>query len=179
MHLLAPAVGLSAQELAEAFGLRLPRRNGRFNAPPPPAAPRVPPSTPARKLLCMLMQRPALGGRIGHLENIEDDPWLQAVQAVADCVEHGDIDTRHSAGFAEHFRDGPHGPLIEQAIAAAIEDPADEGALPHMFDDTLQHLRKTGISRAINHLTALSRQAPLSAEQQAELGRLLREKART
>jgi len=179
LHLLAPAVGLSAEEFAEACGLRLPRRNSRFgHKAPPPAAPRVPPTTPARKLLCMLMQRPSLGGKIGHLENIEHDPWLQAVQAVADCIEHGDADSEHPAALVEYFRDSPHGAAIENALAAAIDDPVDEGALPHMFDDTLQHLRKTEISRAINHLTALSRQAPLSAEQQAELGRLLREKAR-
>jgi DNA primase len=127
----------------------------------------------------MLMQRPALGSKVGHLEDIDDDPWLRAVQAIADCIEHGDIDAGNTAALVEYFRDGPHGPLIEDAVAAAIDDPADEGALPHMFDDTLQHLRKTGISRAINHLTMLGRQAPLTAEQQAELGRLLREKART
>lgn len=179
LHLLAPAVGLSAQELAEACGLRMPPRIGRYNAPPAPAAPRVAPTTPARKLLCMLMQRPALGSKIGHLEDIDDDPWLQAVQAIADCIEHGDIDSGNIAALVEYFKDGPHGPLIEDAVAAAIDDPADEEALPHMFDDTLQHLRKTGISRAIKHLTMLGRQAPLTAEQQAELGRLLKEKART
>jgi len=68
---------------------------------------------------------------------------------------------------------------MEEASSSTLEDTTDAGALPHMFDDTVAHLRRTGISNAIKRLTALSRQSGLTAEQQEELGRLLREKAGT
>ena len=178
LHLLAPAVGLSAQELAEACGLRIPRAGARI-AHAPAAAPRTAPSSPARKLLCILMQRPALSARVGHLEGIDDDPWLQAVQAIADCIEHGDVEAGGTAALIEYFRDSPHGPLMEEAAASTLEDMAEESALPHMFDDTLLHLRRSGISKAIKRLTALSRQSGLSAAQQEELNRLIKEKAGT
>jgi hypothetical protein len=51
--------------------------------------------------------------------------------------------------------------------------------LPHEFDDTLLHLRKARISGAITRLTELSRTSRLTAAQQEELNRLLREKAGT
>ena len=178
LHLFAPAVGLSAAELAEACGLRLARRS-QFAQRPPAVAPRTAPSTPARKLLCMLLQRPALSERIGHLEDIQDDPWLQAVQAVADCIENGDIETGNVAALTEYFRDTPHQAVIEEAARSALGDMADEGALPHEFDDTLLHLRKARISGAITRLTELSRTSRLTAAQQEELNRLLREKAGT
>ncbi|MBP6097306.1 MAG: DNA primase [Methyloversatilis sp.] len=178
LHLLAPAVGLSATELAEACGLRLPRR-GSYPARAPAAAPRTAPSSPARKLLCILMQRPELGTRLGHIEDVDDDPWLKASQAIADCMEHGDLDSPSAAALIEFFRNTPHGPLMEDASSSTLEDTTDAGALPHMFDDTVAHLRRTGISNAIKRLTALSRQSGLTAEQQDELGRLLREKAGT
>ena len=178
LHLLAPAVGLSASELAEACGLRMPRR-GSYPMRSPAAAPRTAPSSPARKLLCILMQRPDLGTRLGHLEDVDEDPWLQASQAIADCMEHGDLDSPSAAALIEFFRHTPHGPLMEEASSSTLEDTTDAGALPHMFDDTVAHLRRTGISNAIKRLTALSRQSGLTAEQQEELGRLLREKAGT
>jgi DNA primase len=178
LHLLAPAVGLSTTELAEACGLRMPRR-GNYPARAPAAVPRTAPSTPARKLLCILMQRPDLGTRLGHLEDLDDDPWLKASQAIADCMEHGDLESPSAAALIEFFRGTPHGPLMEEASSSTLEDTTDAGALPHMFDDTVAHLRRTGISNAIKRLTALSRQSGLTAEQQDELGRLLREKAGT
>lgn len=177
LHLLAPAVGLSATDLAEACGLRMPRR-GSYPARAPAAAPRTAPSTPARKLLCILMQRPELGTRLGHLED-DDDPWLKASQAIADCMEHGDLESPSAAALIEFFRSTPHGLLMEEASSSTLEDTMDAEALPHMFDDTIAHLRRTGISNAIKRLTALSRQSGLTAEQQEELGRLLREKTGT
>jgi DNA primase len=179
LHLLAPAVGLSATELAEACGLRMPPRRGSYPARAPAAAPRTAPSSPARKLLCILLQRPELGTRLGHLEDVDDDPWLKASQAIADCMEHGDLELPSAAALIEFFRNTPHGPLMEEASSSTLEDTTDAGALPHMFDDTVAHLRRTGISNAIKRLTALSRQSGLTAEQQEELGRLLREKAGT
>ena len=179
LHLLAPAVGLSATELAEACGLRMPQRRGSYPARAPAAAPRTAPSSPARKLLCILLQRPELGTRLGHLEDVDDDPWLKASQAIADCMEHGDLELPSAAALIEFFRNTPHGPLMEEASSSTLEDTTDAGALPHMFDDTVAHLRRTGISNAIKRLTALSRQSGLTAEQQEELGRLLREKAGT
>jgi DNA primase len=178
LHMLAPAVGLSATELAEACGLRMPHR-GSYPLRAPAAAPRTAPSSPARKLLCILMQRPELGARLGHLEDVDDDPWLKASQAIADCMEHGDLDSPSAAALIEFFRHTPHGPLMEEAASSTLEDTTDAGALPHMFDDTVAHLRRTGISNAIKRLTALSRQSGLTAAQQEELGRLLREKAGT
>ena len=178
LHLLAPAVGLSAHELAEAFGLRMPRR-GIHTPRAPAATPRTAPSSPARKLLCIVMLRPELGTRLGHLEDTEEDVWLQAVQAIADSLERGDLESPSAAGLIEYFRGTPHGELMEEAAAGSLEDMADEGALPHMFDDTLLHLRRTGISNSIKRLTELSRQSGLTPEQQATLNRLLKEKAGT
>jgi DNA primase len=178
LHLLAPAVGLSAAELAEACGLRMPRR-GNYPARAPAAVPRTAPSSPARKLLCIVMQRPDLSLRLGHLEFVEDDSWLQAVQAVADCLQHGDLESPNAAALMEFFRDSPHGVLMTEAAASSLEDVADEGALPHMFDDTILHLRRAGISNAIKRLTELSRQSGLTPAQQEELHRLLKEKSGT
>ncbi len=178
LHLIAPAVGLSPAELAEACGLRMPRRNG-FPARAPAATPRTAPSSPARKLLRIVMQRPELSTRLGQFEGSADDSCLLAIQAVADCIEHGDVESPSTAALIEYFRDSPHGPLLEEAAASSLEDMADEGALPDMFDDTVLHLRRTGISNAIKRLTALSRQSGLSPEQQEELNRLIKEKAGT
>jgi DNA primase len=178
LHLLAPAVGLSAAELAEACGLRAPRR-GTLPAHAPTAAPRTAPSSPARKLLCIVMQRPELGTRLGHLDHTNGDPWLQAVQAIADCLEHGDLESPNAATLMEYFRDSPHAPLMTEAATSILEEITDDSALPHMFDDTMLHLRRTEISNSIRRLTEISRQSGLSPEQQAELSRLLKEKAGT
>ena len=72
---------------------------------------------------------------------------------------------------------GLHGDI--EAAASSLEDVADEGALPHMFDDTILHLRRAGISNSIKRLTELSRQSGLTPAQQEELHRLLKEKAGT
>ena len=86
------------------------------------AAPRTAPSSPARKLLCILLQRPELGTRLGHLEDVDDDPWLKASQAIADCMEHGDLDSPSAAALIEFFRNTPHGPLMEDASSSTLED---------------------------------------------------------
>jgi hypothetical protein len=66
------------------------------------------------------MQRPDLGTRLGHLEDLDDDPWLKASQAIADCMEHGDLESPSAAALIEFFRGTPHGPLMEEARRARL-----------------------------------------------------------
>ncbi|OYW32212.1 MAG: hypothetical protein B7Z51_03720 [Methyloversatilis sp. 12-65-5] len=121
---------------------------------------------------------PALDPR-GDVEHQPLADYQSDMQRLAHRPEHGDIESPNAAALMEFFRDSPHGALMTEAAAGSLEDVADEGALPHMFDDTILHLRRTGISNSIKRLTELSRQSGLTPAQQEELHRLLKEKACT
>jgi len=132
------------------------------------------PSSIEYKLLQILLHKPewaaSLPLELIDRERVEGDALL----AIADAIEHGELPSGGFGLLLEFFRDTPHEALIA-AIAENMVEEVDLGALEGVFNDSILRLRQSAITAEIERLTARARQG-LSPEDRQRLAELLAKK---
>jgi DNA primase len=132
------------------------------------------PSSVEYKLLQIVVHKPEWAARLPleliDRERVEGD----ALSAIADAMEHGELPAGGFGMLLEFFRDTPHEGLIA-GIAANMVEEVDLGALEGVFNDSILRLRQTALSAEIARLTERARQG-LTAEERQRLAELLARK---
>jgi hypothetical protein len=115
------------------------------------------PSSIEYKLLQIVLHKPEWAGRLPleliDRERVEGD----ALHAIANAIEHGELPAGGFGMLLEFFRATPHEALIA-AIAANMTEEVDLAALEGVFNDSIVRLRHTAITAEIEQLTARARQ---------------------
>jgi DNA primase len=123
------------------------------------------PSSVEYKLLQIVLHKPEWAARLPldliDRERVEG----QALCAITDAIEHGELPAGGFGMLLEFFRDTPHEALIA-AIAAHMVEEVDLGALEGVFNDSVLHLRHNALKNEIEQLTARARQGLNAAERQ-------------
>jgi DNA primase len=172
VKIVAAASQITPQELEAACGLQT--ATAARTRPVRPLPRRKPSLT--RTLLKIAMQKPEWTARL-PLEMIEGaEPETEAVRAIANAVEHGDLSGGGFNVVFEHFRDTPHAHLLSDLVGEVTSEPFEEGAMEAVLNDAIERLRRAGIAREIDALTTKHRQSGLSAEEQRQLAGLLAQK---
>lgn len=129
------------------------------------------PSSIEYKLLQIVLHKPEWAGRLPleliDRERVEGD----ALHAIANAIEHGELPAGGFGMLLEFFRATPHEALIA-AIAANMTEEVDLAALEGVFNDSIVRLRHTAITAEIEQLTARARQG-LNQEERQRLAELL------
>jgi len=131
------------------------------------------PSSIEYKLLQILLHKPEWATTLPldliDRERVEGE----ALIAIADAIEHGELPSGGFGLLLEFFRDTPHEALVA-GIAANMVEEVDLGALEAMFNDSVTRLRQTANEAEINRLNA--RAKDLTAEERKRLVELLAKK---
>ena len=167
---VAEASALTQAEVETQCGLK-PASRGR---PAPAAAKHRPaPSSVEYKLLQIVLHKPEWAARL-PLELIDRErPEGQALSAIADAIDHGEMAAGGFGLLLEFFRNTPHEALIA-GIAANMVEEVDLGALEGVFNDSVVRLRQTANEAEIKQLNARARE--LSTEERQRLVDLLAKK---
>ncbi|MDZ4255252.1 MAG: DNA primase, partial [Sulfuritalea sp.] len=132
------------------------------------------PSSIEYKLLQILLHKPEWAASL-PLELIDRERVeSEALIAIADAIEHGELPAGGFGLLLEFFRGTPHEALIA-GIAANMVEEVDLGALEAMFNDSVTRLRHTALTAEIEQLTARARQG-LGSEDRKRLTELLAKK---
>jgi len=132
------------------------------------------PSSVEYKLLQIVLHKPEWTARL-PLELIDRDRVEgEALNAIADAIDHGELPAGGFGMLLEFFRGTPHEALIA-AIAENMVEEVDLGALEGVFNDSIVRLRHTALTAEIEELTARARQG-LSQEDRQRLAELLAKK---
>ena len=168
---IAHRAQVSQAEVEAECGLK-PLARGRYA--PAQLKQRPIPSSVEYKLLQIVLHKPEWAARL-PLELIDRERVEgEALSAIADAIEHGELPTGGFGMLLEFFRDTPHEALIA-AIAANMVEEVDFAALEAMFNDSVVRLRHTALTAEIEELTARARQG-LSPEERRRLAELLARK---
>ena len=132
------------------------------------------PSSVEYKLLQIVLHKPEWAARLPldliDRERVEGE----ALCAITDAIEHGELPAGGFGMLLEFFRNTPHETLIA-AIAANMVEEVDLGALEGVFNDSVARLRHTAITAEIEQITARARQG-LNQEERQRLAELLAKK---
>ncbi|MBL8482221.1 MAG: DNA primase [Rhodocyclaceae bacterium] len=173
VHQLAQITGLAAQEIeagCQLPALAAPTREA------PRRAPRRKPSSTERKLLGIVLCHPTWAARLPpDLPPGDSEEW-QALAAIANLVDHGELPTGGLGALVEALRDTPHQAVVAALGGELLLDSADEADMEQEFNDTLEHLRGRLVAREIERYISISRERRLDGEEQREFSRLLAEK---
>jgi DNA primase len=132
------------------------------------------PSSVEYKLLQIVLHKPEWAARL-PLELIDRERVEgEALSAIADAIDHGELPSGGFGLLLEFFRNTPHEALIA-SIAANMVEEVDLGALEGVFNDSIVRLRHTALTAEIEELTARARQG-LSPEERQRLAELLAKK---
>jgi DNA primase len=168
---VAQASALTQAEVEAQCDLK-PAARGR--PAPPRTRQRPAPSSVEYKLLQIVLHKPEWAARLPlELINVER-PEGQALSAIADAIDHGEMPAGGFGLLLEFFRDTPHEAMIA-TIAANMVEEVDLGALEAMFNDSIVRLRHTALTAEIEQLTARARQG-LNPEERQRLAELLARK---
>ncbi|MCX7164234.1 MAG: DNA primase [Betaproteobacteria bacterium] len=168
---VAEASALTQAEVETQCGLK-PASRGR---PAPPSARQRPaPSSVEYKLLQIVLHKPEWTARL-PLELIDRSRVEgEALNAIANAVDHGELPAGGFGLLLEFFRNTPHEALVA-GIAANMVEEVDLSALETMFTDSIAHLRQTALSAEIEQLTARAKQG-LNPQERQRLAELLARK---
>jgi DNA primase len=132
------------------------------------------PSSVEYKLLQIVLHKPEWAARLPleliDRERLEGD----ALHAIANAIEHGEMPAGGFGMLLEFFRATPHEALIA-AIATNMTEEVDLAALEGVFNDSVVRLRHTAITAEIEQLTARARQG-LNQQERQRLAELLAKK---
>jgi DNA primase len=110
-------------------------------------------ATPSSVEYKLLLHKPEWAARLPleliDRERVEGD----ALHAIANAIEHGELPAGGFGMLLEFFRGTPHEALIA-AIAANMTEEVDLAALEGVFNDSVVRLRHTAITAEIEQLTA-------------------------
>jgi DNA primase len=149
----------------------------RFGRGAPASARRAPP-TVVRLLLKILLQKPEWSARLPP-EVIPDgngNPEAAGLAALADAVDHGELGGGGPAAVLEFFRGGPHEALLNEVLGELAAENLDESAMESLLTDSVERLRRAGLTERIAALNAKERTVGLSAEERNLLAELLLQK---
>jgi DNA primase len=167
---VAEAAALTQAEVETQCDLK-PAARGR--PAPPRTRQRPTPSSVEYKLLQIVLHKPEWAARL-PLELIDRERVEgEALNAIADAIEHGELPAGGFGLLLEFFRNTPHEALIA-SIASNMVDEADFGTLEHVFNDSVAYLRQAANEAEFKRLNA--RAADLSAEERQRLVELLAKK---
>jgi DNA primase len=188
---IAAAGGFSQAEVESAFGRdsafaspipasgELNERPERRPAPAAAAAPRArrkPPSA-AATLLRLILEHPIWAARLPVDLVPQGNPEGQALVAIIDAVNSGDLDANVGLGaLVERFRETAHGEVLARVAGDLVDAEFDAAVVETLFEDALRKLHADAIAREIAELTAREREAGLSATERGRLVALLIEK---
>ncbi|MCF8198202.1 MAG: DNA primase [Sulfuritalea sp.] len=167
---IAQRAQVSQAEVEAQCGLK-PLARSRYG--PAQMKQRPVPSSVEYKLLQTVLHKPEWAARL-PLELIDREGVEgEALSAIADAIEHGELPSGGFGILLEFFRDTPHEALIA-AIAANMVEEVDLGALEEVFNDSVAHLRQTALSAEIKQLYARAKE--LSPQERQRLADLLAKK---
>jgi DNA primase len=168
---VAEAAALTQAEVETQCDLK-PASRGR--PAPPRTRQRPTPSSVEYKLLQIVLHKPEWAARL-PLELIDRERMEgEALSAIADAIDHGELPAGGFGLLLEFFRNTPHEALIA-GIAANMVEEVDFSAMEGMFNDSIVRLRHTALTAEIEQLTARAKQG-LSAEERKRLAELLAKK---
>ena len=168
---VAEASALTQAEVETQCDLK-PAARGR--PAPPRTRQRPAPSSVEYKLLQIVLHKPEWAARL-PLELIDRQRVEgEALNAIADAIDHGELPAGGFGLLLEFFRNTPHEALIA-GIAANMVEEVDLGALEEVFNDSVVRLRHTALTAEIEQLTARARQG-LNPEERQRLAELLAKK---
>ncbi|MDD5295482.1 MAG: DNA primase [Rhodocyclaceae bacterium] len=173
---LAGAARMEAREVEQLCGLKPLASAARPPAQAVRGGARRSPPPKVRRLLAVVLNKPAWSARLpveviqaGGLEG-------EALKALADAVDHGELPTGGLGLVLEHFRGSPfHGLIDELSSELAAEHP-DEGVLEAEFNDLVDSLRFDQIRQEIEVLNAKARSSGLDGAEKHRLAELLAQK---
>jgi DNA primase len=147
---------------------------GRGRYAPAQMKQRPVPSSVEYKLLQIVLHKPEWAARL-PLELIDRERVEgQALNAIADAIEHGELPAGGFGLLLEFFRNTPHEALLA-GIAANMVEEVDLGALEGVFTDSIVRLRHTALTAEIEQLTVRARQG-LTPQERQRLAELLARK---
>lgn len=149
------------------------RRSGFQRVPP-----RQAPQSPTETLLKLVVQHPTWTARLPIDLLPDDTPEGRTLIALVDAMSVGELPTHGIGALLEHYRDTPHAPLLARAAGQLEEDAFEEGAIEHLFNDTLKKLETDAVSHQIDALTARDREEGLNPTERRQLAELLIHKQR-
>ena len=168
---IAEAAALTQAEVETQCNLK-PAARGR--PAPPRTRQRPAPSSVEYKLLQIVLHKPEWAARL-PLELIDRERVEgEALGAIADAIDHGELPAGGFGLLLEFFRNTPHEALIA-GIAAHMVAEEDPGALEEVFNDSIARLRHTALTAEIEQLTARARQG-LDPQERQRLAELLAKK---
>jgi DNA primase len=174
VKVVAALADLSQAETEAQCGLK-PLARGRPSAPPQRRSIQV---SQLKTLLRAVLRRPERAARL-PLELIDaESPEGAVLHAIANAIEHGELAGGNMGLVIEHFRSSPHESMIGALVTSATIEQVDEGEEETVFEDTLARLRHAELGAMIDALNARARSGHLSADEQAELARLLAAKTK-
>ncbi|MBU0752404.1 MAG: DNA primase [Gammaproteobacteria bacterium] len=171
---IADLAGLSQAEVEAQCGLK-PLARTRYA--PAQMQHRRAPNSIEHQLLELVLRRPERAGRLPWDSVSLDSAEGQALRAIAEAFEHGELPAHGVGQLLERFRGSPHEALIA-GIATTLTDDMDEGALETVFTDILDRLRQSGLAQEIAALSAKARVAALNPDELDRLKALLTRKTR-
>ncbi|MCF8150661.1 MAG: DNA primase [Burkholderiaceae bacterium] len=167
---IAQRAQVSQAEVEAQCGLK-PLARSRYG--PAQMKQRPVPSSVEYKLLQIVLHKPEWAGRL-PLELIDHERVEgEALKAIADAIDHGELPSGGFGIVLEFFRDTPHEALIS-AIAANMVEEVDLGALEEVFNDSVAHLHQAALTAEIKQLYARANE--LSPQERLRLAELLAKK---
>ena len=176
---LATAAQMDAREVEAACGLKpLAAPPRQASAGPARGGPRRSPPPKVRRLLKIVLEKPAWSARL-PVEIIHGGGREgETLQALADAVDHGELPGGGMAMVLEHFRGTPVEPLMQELAAELLADNLDESVLEMEFNDLVDSLRQDLLSEEIKALAVKERNQGLDADERRRLTELLAQKHR-
>ncbi len=193
-HALAAVAQIEAREVERLCGLAplsapprpaynderrewRPRRGeGGRGAPPVRMAPRSAPPSKVRHLLCIVLLKPGWSARLPVDVLHSGSEEGEALRAMADAVDHGELPSGGLGMVVEHFRHTPFYTLIAELAVELAQSEVDEGVLESEFNDLVERLRHDRITQDIDALTLKARQVGLDEADKRHLSELLKQK---
>ncbi len=173
---LAAAARMEAREVEQMCGLKALAFAPRSGAQVARGGPRRSPPPKVRRLLAIVLTKPAWSARL-PLEVIQAGGLEgEALKALADAVDHGELPARGVGLVLEHFRGAPFHELLDELSSELAADPPDESVLEAEFNDLVGSLRFDQLREEIEVLNMKARNGTLDADEKRRLAELLTKK---
>ena len=172
---VAEAAALAQAEVEAECGLK-PLARGRRAPPPRTRAIEI---SQTRALLKAVLRRPERAARIPLDLVPREHPEGDALHAIADAVEHGELPGGSMGLVLEFFRGHAQEGAIVAAAGAIAAEEADEGEEEAVFADAVEKLHRDRLSARIDELTAKARSIGLTPDEQRLWAELLAQKSKS
>ncbi|HUW39105.1 MAG TPA: DNA primase [Rhodocyclaceae bacterium] len=171
---VAAASGFTQAEIEAQCGLKTLLPAGR--QAPPRTVRRPQARSIEHRLLENVLRRPERAARIPIDLLAGDLPEGAALRAIADAVDHGALPAGGVGQLLEHFRGSGHEATLALFAGLLAAEEFDEAVLEEEFNDSLERLRHTGLTRSISELSQRERAGGLTSEERQQLAALLAQK---